>query len=174
MLERSQDAYISGSLAEYVDQGVAAPLALRVLSMDALYCTFDIVDICERAKLTPAAVMQTYFALSAWLDIFWLRVRMREYKANSYWEDLARKASIDDLYKVLGALTREVLKAGDGNASAEERIAAWYELNRAAIERCRRIMVDMKTSEHPDLAMFAVSVRELQNLERASAAMATN
>jgi glutamate dehydrogenase len=174
MLARSQDGFISGSLAEYTTQGVSKPLALRALSMDALYCAFDIVDLSSRGKLGLSTVMQTYFALSAYLDIFWLRVQMQEYKVNSHWEDLARKASIDDLYKVLAALTREVLKAGGKHDSAMQRIEAWHQLNRDAVERSRRIMVEMKTVEHPDLAMFAVSLRELQNLERASAAMATS
>jgi glutamate dehydrogenase len=171
MLARSRDDFISGSLAGYTGQGVSKALALRVLSMDALYCVFDIVDISNHGKLPLTAVMETYFALSAYLDIFWLRVQMREYKVNSHWEDLARKAAIDDLYQVLGALTREVLKVGRKNDAAAERIAAWHELNQAAVERSRKLIVDMKTVEHPDLAMFAVSLRELQNLERASSAM---
>ncbi|HEX5055516.1 MAG TPA: NAD-glutamate dehydrogenase [Gammaproteobacteria bacterium] len=174
MLERSQDKFIHGALTEYKNQGIDRPLALRVLAMDALYCTFDIVDICRHGALPIAIVMQTYFELSAYLDIFWLRVQMQEYKVNSHWEDLARQASIDDLYKVLAALTREVLKAGAGNAPARERIEAWHKLNKAAVERSRRIMVEMKTVEHPDLAMFAVSLRELQNLERASGAGTVN
>ncbi|HEY3487052.1 MAG TPA: NAD-glutamate dehydrogenase, partial [Gammaproteobacteria bacterium] len=171
MLAHSEDGFISGSLADYTSQGVSKPLALRALSMDALYCTFDIVDICNGRKLPAGAVMETYFSLSAYLDIFWLRVKMREYKVNTHWDDLARKALIDDLYKVLGALTREVLKVGRANDGAAERIAAWHELNRSAVERSRKTLLDMKTMEHLDLSMFAVSVRELQNLQLASSAM---
>jgi glutamate dehydrogenase len=114
--------------------------------------------------------MDTYFSLSAYLDIYWLRVKIGEYKSDGHWQELARKALVDDLYDVLRRLTAEVMRTTPDTGDPQQRIAAWHEQNRAAVERYLRVPQDLKAAEHLDLAMFSVSVRELQNLYQACAA----
>src|SRR3546814_14831958 len=75
-----------------------------------LFRSFDIVDIRKKVGLALETVIDTYFSLSAYLDIYWLRVKIREYKSDGHWQDLARKALVDDLYDVLRRLTAEVLR----------------------------------------------------------------
>jgi glutamate dehydrogenase len=170
MMAQSQDPFIAGSITGYLEHGIAKSLALQVVAMDALYCTFDIVDISGQIRWPIAAVMDTYFPMSAYLDIFWLRVKMRDYRVNSQWEDLTRKALIDDLYRVLRDLTVEVLRVSKPADAVEQRIAVWHGLNRAAVDRTRKLLLDLKSAERLDLAMFSVSLRELQNLQQACAA----
>ncbi len=170
MIETSEDAIVKDSIEKFLTQGVAKPLALTAISMDALYCSFDIVDISNNIGMPIHKVMSLYFKLSAYLDIFWLRVKIEQYNPDDQWQELACKSLIDDLYAVLRKLTVEVLRVSGKRKSPEEAIEMWAGHNRQAVDRCLKIPHDLKAAEHLNLAMFSVSLRELQNLYQASAA----
>ena len=167
MLEISEDPIIQETLQAYTEQGVSSVLATKVVAMDALHCTFDVVGTSKKMKLPLAMVFDTYFALSAFLNVYWLRIKLRDYKPETHWQELARKSHLDDLYRVLDSLTRDVLSVGTKTDQPIQRIEIWHDQNRDAVDRCLRIPQELKAIEHLDLAMFAVALRELQNLHQA-------
>lgn len=167
MLDISADPIIKNTLQEYVERGVSRELASKVLAMDALYCTFDVVDISNSSNLPLPSVSDTYFALSAYLDVYWLRVQLRDHVADTHWQELARKSQLDDLYRILGLLTRDVLRVSAGIGQPAQRIQKWHEVNAIAVDRYLHMSQELRAVEHLDLAMFTVALRELQNLHQA-------
>ncbi len=170
LLAGSEDPVIRSRLERLASQGVDKQLALTTVSMDALYCTFDVVLISNQSKRPIELVVDLYFALSAYLDIFWLRIKVGEFKPDNHWQELACKALIADIYTVLRALTKEVLRTGNKKSPVDQLIAAWHKRNQFSVDRCLKIPRDLKSVDGLDMAMFAVSLRELQNLLEASAA----
>ena len=153
----------------WVAQGVPESLASRIAGMDALYSVFDIADISQHMRLPVAVVIEGYFGLAIELEILWLRIKMRDYPADNHWQELARKSHIEELYRVLRNLTAEVLKIkAGGKPIAQQRRNKWRQQHHAAIDRCLRVVHDLKAVEHIDLAMCSVALRELQNLYQAS------
>ncbi len=169
MLMNTEDPLLREQMQQLQEQGINDDLIMLILGMDAWFCAFDIVDIARKSGLPVATVMDSYFHLSAFLDIYWLRTRLQSYKTDSHWQELARKSLIDDFYIVLSKLCAEMLKVTPDISDAEQRTQHWHDLNQQAVDRYLRVPQDLRAAEHQDLAMFSVALRELQNLHQACA-----
>jgi glutamate dehydrogenase len=152
--------------AELGGAGVPRELARLVAGMPALLSTFDIVEVAAAIDQEPETVMVTHFSLGSRLELNWLRDRILELPRTNRWQALARAALRDDLYSLHRALTQEVLQTARSGASAETAIDAWSERNRAAVERCLRMLADIKASRLYDTTTLPVALREVRNLIR--------
>ena len=69
----------------------------------------------------------------------------------------------------LAALTNEVLTSTSRDLGADERVAAWEDLNFTAIKRARTATLEFAESSG-DLAALSVLLRQIRTLVRTSAA----
>ena len=143
-------------------------LASRVAHLVALVPSPDLVRIAEATGLNVAAVAQAYCALGARLELWWLRERIVALPRDSRWAAMARAALRDDVYVEQAALTSEVMSAHSDGVAPLARVDEWIELNRDGVDRCLRVLADIRTGGAVDLARLSVAVREIRNLIQAS------
>jgi hypothetical protein len=80
------------------------------------------------------------------VELHWLREHVEALPRHDRWQTLARAALRDDLYGLQAEFTAEVLRGAPGETEAHERIEAWVEGNRAAIERSLQVLRDVNAS----------------------------
>jgi len=148
--------------------GVPRLLASRVAHLVALVPSPDLVQIAEETGLSVASVAQAYCALGARLELWWLRDRIVALPRDSRWASMARAALRDDVYVEQAALTSEVMNAHSDGVAPLTRVEEWIELNRDGVDRCLRVLADIRTGGAADLARLSVAVREIRNLIQAA------
>ncbi len=163
LLDEDDRARDGAAAAEYVAAGVPEAVAARVVTLETLYSTLDIVEVAGSTKRPVELVAQIYFALSARLGLPWLRGRISALSGDQHWQLLAKSAMHDDLSGLQRTITSEVL-TGNGDLAPSALIAAWQERNRRAIERSERLLTELRSASAADGAMLSVALRELRNL----------
>ncbi len=157
-------ARVEAAVAAHVEKGVPQALAARVVALDALYSTLDIVEVADATTRPVELVAEIYFNVSTRLGVPWLRERIAALPEDQHWRMLAKSAMEDDLSGLQRTVTSEVLVGGGGIGSAAGLIDAWQNRNQRAIEREERLLAELRAAPAPDPAMLSVALRELRSL----------
>ena len=164
LLDAGDRARVQSAIADYQTRHVPESLAARMVALDALYSTLDIVEVAGTTRRPVELVAEIYFELSTRLGLPWLRERITRLPGEEHWPMLAKGAMHDDLSGLQRAIASEALTAGGDTAGREELIATWQERNRRAIERVQQLLGELRLAPVADAAMLAVALRELRNL----------
>jgi glutamate dehydrogenase len=164
LLDEQSRERVAAAAAEYVAKGVPEALATRVVALDLLYSTLDIVEVAAATKRPVELVAEVYFALAKGLELAWLSEMIGRLPADKHWQRLARNAMQDDLSVLQRTIAAEILSQGAAHADRDELLAAWRERNRRAIERAQHLLGELRAAPSADTAMLAVALRELRNL----------
>jgi glutamate dehydrogenase len=113
-----------------------------------------------------------HFQLGEQLLLDWLRQRILELPREDHWQALARGALRDTLYEVHASLTAEVLRRGEPEASARDRVSGWLGRTATTTNRCVRVLDEIAGSGRADLATLTVALREVGALAPAGQAEA--
>jgi len=148
----------------YVDKGVPQALAVRVVALDSLYSTLDIVEVADATRRAVELTAEIYFNVSTRLGVPFLRERIASLPEDQHWRMLAKSAMQDDLSGLQRTVTNEVLVGGGGIQAAAELIDAWQNRNQRAIEREERLLAELRAAPALDPAMLSVALRELRSL----------
>jgi glutamate dehydrogenase len=175
MLSEALPQVLSGTEREGFDirvgelsgAGVPDELAMRVASLPAMLAGFDIVEVGEALGRDPRVVMETYFQLGSRLQLDWLRDRIIELPRANRWQALARSALRDDLYNLVRVLTQEVLEIAGPGVGCQPAIDAWLEYHAAGVERCLKMLAEIRAARAYDTTTLPVALREVRNLIRA-------
>lgn len=154
-------------LEELTEVGVPEELALRVAGFSSAFPTLDIVAIADRTAKDPMAVAEVYYDLADRLRITQLMDRIIELPRADRWQSMARASIREDLFAAHAALTADVLSAGNGTSTPEERFKAWEQKNAAILGRARTTLEEIQGSETFDLANLSVAMRTMRQLLRA-------
>ena len=103
---------MSAAVDGYVAKGVPQPVAARVVALETLYSTLDIVEVADNTKRPVELVAQIYFDLSTRLGVPWLREKIAELPADQHWQMLAKGAMLDDLSGLQRSIASEVVTGG--------------------------------------------------------------
>jgi len=155
---------------QLVEANVTTELARRVALLNAMFSELDIVDIATGTDEPPDEVAAIYFTLGDRLKLHWLRGHVEALPRDNRWQALARAALRDDLYSQQAELTAEILRSTPSELSAQERIEAWVEENRAQVDRTLQVLTDINASGSFGLATLSVALREIRNLITSSGA----
>jgi glutamate dehydrogenase len=164
LLDASGRARIAAAVADYVAKSVPEALAARVVTLDSLYLTLDIVEVAGATRRPVELVAEIYFELSTRLELPWLRDMIARLPGDQHWQMRARTAMDDDLSGLQRSIAVEVLSGAAGIGTRDELLASWQERNRRATERARRLMDELRAAPAADASMIAVALRELRNL----------
>ena len=164
LLDAGGRARVGAAVADYAAKGVSEDLATRVVTLDQLYSTLDIVEVAAATKRPVELVAEIYFELSTRLDLPWLREMITGLPGDKHWQTLAKTAMHDDLSGLQRTIASEVLSGGGDIAARDELLAVWQERNRRAIERAQQLLGELRTAPAADAAMLSVALRELRNL----------
>ncbi|MGS2588290.1 NAD-glutamate dehydrogenase [Streptomyces hebeiensis] len=152
--------------AELTEAGVPEELATRVAGFSSVFPALDIVAIADRTGADPLSVAEVYYDLGDRLRISKLMDRIIELPRADRWQSMARASIREDLYAAHAGLTSDVLTVGDGNATPEERFAAWERKNAAILGRSRATLEEIQGSDSFDLANLSVAMRTMRTLLR--------
>jgi glutamate dehydrogenase len=158
--------WYQGILEELTAAGVPEDLALRVAGFSSAFPILDVVAIAERIEKDPMAVAEVYYDLGDRLGITQLMDRIIELPRADRWQSMARASIREDLYAAHAGLTQDVLSAGNGSSTPEQRYKAWEERNAALLGRARTTLEEIQGSDDFDLANLSVAMRTMRTLLR--------
>jgi glutamate dehydrogenase len=151
-----------------MEANVPPDLAKRVASLRTMFSALDVVDVADAAEESVPSAAAVYFTLGDRLRLHWLRGHVEALPRDNRWRTLARAALRDDLFSLQAALTTEILRSVPEDLPAQERIDAWVDDNRGAVERVLQVLTDINASGTFDLATLSVALREIRNLTTSS------
>lgn len=151
---------------ELTGAGVPDGLATRVAGFSSAFPALDIVSVADRTGKDPMAVADVYYDLADRLRITQLMDRIIELPRADRWQSMARASIREDLYAAHAALTSDVLTAGNGTSTPEQRFATWEEKNAAILGRARATLEEIQSSDAFDLANLSVAMRTMRTLLR--------
>ncbi|MFE7413421.1 NAD-glutamate dehydrogenase [Streptomyces laurentii] len=166
LLRGADQVWYQSVLDQLTEAGVPEELAVRVAGFSSAFPTLDIVGIADRTGKDPLAVAEVYYDLADRLKITSLMDRIIELPRADRWQSMARASIRQDLFAAHAALTAEVLTAGEGEATPEERFAAWEAENTAILGRARTTLDEIQGSDAFDLANLSVAMRTMRTLLR--------
>ncbi|MET8948027.1 NAD-glutamate dehydrogenase [Streptomyces sp. NPDC004542] len=151
---------------ELAAAGVPDELATRVAGFSSAFPTLDIVSVADRMGKEPLDVAEVYYDLADRLRITQLMDRIIELPRADRWQSMARASIREDLYAAHASLTADVLAAGNGTSTPEQRFEAWERKNTAILGRARTTLEEIRGSETFDLANLSVAMRTMRTLLR--------
>ncbi|MEV0487558.1 NAD-glutamate dehydrogenase [Streptomyces sp. NPDC050508] len=151
---------------ELTGAGVPAELATRVAGFSSAFPALDIVSVADRTGKDPMDVAEVYYDLADRLHITQLMDRIIELPRADRWQSMARASIREDLYAAHAALTADILAAGNGTSTPEQRFITWQEKNAAILGRARTTLDEIQSSETFDLANLSVAMRTMRTLLR--------
>ncbi|MGW7003900.1 NAD-glutamate dehydrogenase domain-containing protein, partial [Streptomyces sp. NPDC054933] len=151
---------------ELTGAGVPEELATRVAGFSSVFPALDIVAVADRVQKDPLDVAEVYYDLADRLRITQLLDRIIELPRADRWQSMARAAIREDLFAAHAALTQDVLSAGNGSSTPEQRFAAWEQKNAALLSRARTTLEEIQSSDSFDLANLSVAMRTMRTLLR--------
>jgi glutamate dehydrogenase len=157
-------ARVDAAVNAYGASGVPQALGARIVALDTLYSTLDIVEVGDATKRPVEVVADIYFGVSVRLGVPWLRGRIAALPQDQHWRRLAKGAMLDDLSGLQRTVTTEVLVGGGGIDEPSALMTAWQERNARAIEREDQLLGELRAAPALDLAMLSVALRELRAL----------
>ncbi|MBO0651673.1 NAD-glutamate dehydrogenase [Streptomyces triculaminicus] len=151
---------------ELVAAEVPDELAVKVAGFSSAFPALDVVATADRSGKQPLDVAEVYYDLADRLHITQLMDRIIELPRSDRWQSMARASIREDLYAAHSALTAEVLSAGNGASTPEERFVEWEERNAAILTRARTTLDEIRGSDAFDLANLSVAMRTMRTLLR--------
>ncbi|MER5176780.1 NAD-glutamate dehydrogenase [Streptomyces sp. NPDC002896] len=151
---------------ELTGADVPEELAQRVAGFSSVFPALDIVAVADRMGKDPMSVAEVYYDLADRLGITELMDRIIELPRADRWQSMARVSIREDLYAAHAALTADVLAAGNGSSTPEQRFKAWEEKNAALLARARATLEEIRSSESFDLAVLSVAMRTMRTMLR--------
>ncbi|MBB72793.1 MAG: NAD-glutamate dehydrogenase [Legionellales bacterium] len=157
----------------YVEANVPEKTARRMASSEAMFSALDIVAACNTYGFKAKNVAIVYFLLGAKLELAWFRGQVKDYKAETHWDSLAKAAYRDDIDWQQRELTISVLRAaGDVEVGdverCEEVIEEWVSMHSGLVQRWHRMITELRSTTSIDFVMLSVAIKELLDLTQAS------
>ncbi|MER7183441.1 NAD-glutamate dehydrogenase [Streptomyces hyaluromycini] len=146
--------------------GVPAEVATRVAGFSSAFPALDIVSVADRTGKEPLDVAEVYYDLADRLGVTQLMDRIIELPRADRWQSMARASIREDLYAAHALLTADVLAAGNGTSTPEQRYQAWEQKNTAILGRARTTLEEIRSSDSFDLANLSVAMRTMRTLLR--------
>ncbi|SIS73486.1 NAD-glutamate dehydrogenase [Neptunomonas antarctica] len=152
---------------ELVTAGVPSALAGVVAGADTLYSLLSIIQAAEQTGQSIERVAQIHFSLGDRLELNWFDHQIKEIDVNSHWESMSRDGFREDLTNHQQAITVNVLKTGTEAEDDDLLVNQWLENHDLLMQRWQRLLSEIRNASQPNFAIFAVAIRELQELAQA-------
>ncbi len=162
-----------------VGQKVPKGLAQSIASLDALASACDIVRLAAASHQDVETVARVYFQIGARFALDWLRDRAGGLEADTYWQKMAVSTLVDDFFGHQSLLAQDVLghaaQNGGGKKGARKKagvltngpdaaIDTWGATRGEDLDRTTRLLEDIRSNDHVDLAMLAVANGQMRAL----------
>jgi glutamate dehydrogenase len=145
----------------YIDGGFPKALAARVVLLDHLFPSLDVVETAARKKTSAQSVAEAFYGLGERLEINWLRRQVEMLDVAGEWHAMSRANLRDELFTQHNRLVESVLKQSGGK---KDPVATWFGRHQAAIEKVSYMVSRMRSQGDMDYATLSVAVRALGRL----------
>ena len=152
---------------DLVTAGVPSSLAAVVAGADNLYSLLSIIQATEQTGQSLERVAQIHFALGDNLELHWFDHQIKEIDTNSHWESMSRDGFREDLTNHQQAITVNVLQSGTDEEEGDALVKQWLQNRHQLMQRWQHLLGEIRSSSQPNSAIFAVAIRELQELAQA-------
>ncbi len=146
------------------ERHVPESLARSVAGLEAMSSACDIVMVADEHDLDVRVVGNLYFELGARLRLGWLRRCAANILSDTYWNRMAVKSVISDLYLQQRRLTSNVIESLCRNNVCSTSVDEWYAQNERELERYHGFINDMKSQEALDFSMLIVAMRNAETI----------
>mgnify|MGYP000436332020 CR=1 FL=1 len=155
---------MEGKYQRYIEAGMPERLSAFCSATESLYWLLDVIEVARDMDQDVAYVAKTYFSLGTSLNLVWLDLQIREFKAINHWQALAKNSYRIELDNQQRILTQSVLASGDEGASVEQRLETWQQDNNSLLERWHTTLRDIQNTKLIDCAIFSVALSVLLEL----------
>ena len=170
LLKGAERTRLERRVQEIEDLGVPTDLALRAASLLDQFSLLDVVELSAETHRDSSEVAPLYFATSEQFGIDSMLTRVTKLPRDDRWDALARGALRDDLYAVLGSLTKSVLDTTKPDLAPNDRITAWSDANAESLVRSKVALSGLERLENPGIAALSVALRTLRGVIRSGSA----
>ncbi|MDP9190564.1 MAG: NAD-glutamate dehydrogenase [Acidobacteriota bacterium] len=149
--------------AELSEDGIPESLARRVASLDIMTSAMDIIRISRTDDAHGVEdVARVYFGIGERFNLDRLRTASQSVSAETPWQKTALSTLVEDLYGYQSVLASRVISESDG--TTVEPVETWLSQRPRVVERVDQTIHDFRASTTVDLAMLAVTSRQLRSL----------
>ncbi|GAB91187.1 NAD-dependent glutamate dehydrogenase [Gordonia rhizosphera NBRC 16068] len=149
--------------------GIDDSTAWTAVSLLHSFALLDVIDIAERLdpETDVVRVAAAYHALGDILGVSRLLAAVDELPHTDRWDNLARLALRDDLYRTLAQLTAQVCDEVAASAGGvQDCIENWTSTNKPRLQRFSTMMQHLSTLDRFDVTTLTVTCRQLAGLVR--------
>lgn len=157
---------------EYIELGASPNLAHELTITRALFSGLDIIEVSHLTNIKVTQVAEVYFGIGEFLDLGWIRTQVISHTTENHWESLSREALRDDLDWQQRQLTAGIINLTQKKNDFMKCFANWAHNNVTLIERWRRVLNELRSSQALNYTMFFVAIRELLDLTQTTVQMA--
>jgi glutamate dehydrogenase len=144
--------------------GIPESLARRVASLDVMTSAMDIIRISRTDDAHGVEdVARVYFGIGERFSLDRLRGDSQKVSAETPWQKTALTTLVEDLYSYQSAIASRVIGESDG-ANAINPLETWLGQRPRVVERVDQTIHDFLAATSVDLAMLAVTSRQLRSL----------
>ncbi len=148
------------SLEELLAQGIPEPVATRIAKLEVLSSACDIIDLAHAAKWPVEMVGKLYFDLGAQLKLGWLRRSAFDLSGDNYWQQLAIKSLLQELYQAQRRMTAEIIQRY--GKRKDQAVDFWAINTQEPLKRYLGFIEELRTQQSLDYAMLIVALRQVQ------------
>ena len=163
---------------ELVAAGIPEEQAQGFISCEYIPAAITFVDVSRSSRADLGQVMDYYYGVNEALELHWLVRTLNQLAVANHWQALARETYLDELAGLQRKFCANVVghalaaKADRGKAPEElvqAGIEDWMQQHASSIQRSKELMSQLRAESQQDYAVYAVILRELQNLAAATA-----
>ena len=146
-------------------EGVPDKLAKSLAALEIYYLFLDILLLAKDTEKPLEDCAKIYFALLDILDIHWLHMEIRQFKAEDNWHAVARSSLEEELYVIERKIARAIIRTKEVTPFDPSAVtAAWKDRNSDQLTRCKNKLCELHSAEHSSLAIFMVAIEQLRSL----------
>ncbi len=150
--------------AELAEDGIPESLARRVASLDVMTSAMDIIRIARTDDAHGVEdVARVYFGIGERFSLDRLRNASQSISAETPWQKTALNTLVEDLYGYQSVIASRVIGETDGT-SVPDPVETWLTKRPRVVEKVDQTIHDFRASTTVDLAMLAVTGRQLRSL----------
>ena len=146
-------------------EGVPDRLADSLAALEIDYLFLDIILLANDTGKPLEDCAKIYFSLLDILDIHWLHLEIRRFKAEDNWHAVARSSVEEELYVLEREIACAIIRATQETLVDPIAVTAvWQDKNSDQLSRCKEICGELQSAEPSSLAIFMVAIQQLRSL----------
>ena len=164
LVDGEDRALFESRVKEVLELGADRAFSENLIVLRFLDQLLEILDISREVGGEPGVAGQAYYALSASLDVPWLRRTIFASAGEGVWEQRAAQALAEDVSRAHRLITIAVIRREGEAGDVEPALAQVLESSRREVDRYRGILAELRAEDVMTLSAASVAARELVSL----------